>query len=164
MADLILIRSSSLNPYENLGLEEYLTTHTKPCQCILYLWQNAPTVVIGRNQNCWAECRLDAMKEDGVLLARRLSGGGAVYHDLGNVNFTFMARTPLYSVERHLDVILTALSYLGIRGEKTGRNDLTVQGKKFSGNAFYRQGEYCCHHGTLLLDTDAGAMGRYLAV
>lgn len=162
--DLAVIRSPGTDPYRNLGLEEYLTTHTLPGQCILYLWQNSPTVVIGRNQNCWAECCLDAMEKDGVLLARRLSGGGAVYHDLGNINFTFMAQPPVYNVSRHLDVILTALSFLGITAEKTGRNDLTIQGRKFSGNAFYRKGEFCCHHGTLLIHADTQAMGRYLSV
>lgn len=161
---LTVIHASGTSPYENLGLEQYLTSRPEPGQCILYLWQNRPTVVIGRNQNVWAECRLDAMEADGVLLARRLSGGGAVYHDLGNLNFTFIARSSLYSIPRHLEVILTALSMLGIFGEISGRNDLTVNGKKFSGNAFFQSGEFCCHHGTLLVDTDLSAMSRYLNV
>ena len=162
--DLVVIRTAHTSPYENLGLEQYLTGQAAPGQCILYLWQNCPTVVIGRNQNVWAECRPEAMEEDGVLLARRLSGGGAVYHDLGNLNFTFIARSALYSVPRHLEVILKSLSLLGIPGEISGRNDLTVRGRKFSGNAFYRSGDFCCHHGTLLVDADLTAMSRYLSV
>ena len=162
--DLVVIRTAHTSPYENLGLEQYLTGQAAPGQCILYLWQNRPTVVIGRNQNVWAECRPEAMEEDGVLLARRLSGGGAVYHDLGNLNFTFIARSALYSVPRHLEVILKSLSLLGIPGEISGRNDLTVRGRKFSGNAFYRSGDFCCHHGTLLVDADLTAMSRYLCV
>ena len=162
--DLVVIRTAHTSPYENLGLEQYLTGQAAPGQCILYLWQNRPTVVIGRNQNVWAECRPEAMEEDGVLLARRLSGGGAVYHDLGNLNFTFIARSALYSVPRHLEVILKSLSLLGIPGEISGRNDLTVRGRKFSGNAFYRSGDFCCHHGTLLVDADLTAMSRYLSV
>ena len=148
--DLVVIRTAHTSPYENLGLEQYLTGQAAPGQCILYLWQN--------------ECRPEAMEEDGVLLARRLSGGGAVYHDLGNLNFTFIARSALYSVPRHLEVILNSLSLLGIPGEISGRNDLTVRGRKFSGNAFYRSGDFCCHHGTLLVDADLTAMSRYLSV
>lgn len=151
-------------PYRNLAVEEYLTLHTEPDECILYLWQNQRSVIIGKNQNCWKECRVERLKEDGGFLVRRLSGGGAVFHDLGNLNFTFCARRENYDTARQLQVILDAVKSLGIRAEKTGRNDVTVDGRKFSGNAFYRSGDFCCHHGTLLVDVDREAMSRYLHV
>lgn len=161
---LTWIETRNTWPYRNLAMEEYMTCHTAPGECILFLWQNRRTVVIGRNQNCWKECRVSALEEDGGFLARRLSGGGAVFHDMGNLNFTFMARRPDYDVDRQLQVIITALESLGIHSQKTGRNDVAADGRKFSGNAFYRTGQFCCHHGTLLLDVDKEQMAAYLNV
>lgn len=159
-----LIRAGGMDPYANLALEEYLTFHVEEGQVILYLWQNRNTVVIGRNQNAWAECRAEEMKRDGVLLARRPSGGGAVYHDAGNLNFSFIARKADYSVDRQISVLLAAAESFGIRAEKSGRNDVTVDGYKISGNAFYQSGDYCCHHGTLLLSVKKDKMAGYLNV
>lgn len=152
------------NPYHNLAVEEYLTTHVKKDELIVYLWQNEHTIVIGRNQNAWQECRVGEFEQSGGKIVRRLSGGGAVYHDLGNLNFTFCVQKADYDVERQLNVILAAVQSLGINAEKTGRNDIAINGKKFSGNAFYKTGKYCYHHGTLLLDADTEKMVRYLNV
>ncbi len=161
---LRFIQSAGVDPYRNLALEEWLLTHCGAEECILYLWQNQKTVVLGRNQNAWKECRVERLEADGGHLVRRLSGGGAVYHDLGNLNFTFLVQKPHYSVERQLSVILQAVQSLGIRAEKSGRNDLHIEGRKFSGNAFYRQGQRCYHHGTLMVDVNEGALAAYLSV
>lgn len=161
---LFVYRTENKIPYQNLALEEYLTLHTEPEECILFLWQNQHTVVIGKNQNCWKECKVNDLEEDGGYLVRRLSGGGAVYHDLGNLNFTFCVRRQNYDVSRQMDVILEAVRSFGIDAEKTGRNDITVNGRKISGNAFYKSGDYCYHHGTLLVSADKEIMSRYLNV
>lgn len=156
--------NASLNPYHNLAVEEYLMMHTGDSELIVYLWQNEHTIVIGRNQNVWQECKVSEFTKDGGRIVRRLSGGGAVYHDLGNLNFTFCVKKVDYDVDKQLEVILTAVQLLGINARKTGRNDITIEGRKFSGNAFYRTGQYCYHHGTLLLDADTEKMVQYLNV
>lgn len=151
-------------PYLNLALEEYLLENVSENQCILYLWQNEKTVVIGRNQNLWKECKVNKLKADGGYPVRRLSGGGAVFHDLGNLNFTFLVRKKHYDVDKQLEVILKALKNLGIPAMKSGRNDMIVKGRKFSGNAFYLDGSFCYHHGTLLVDVNMDDLSKYLKV
>lgn len=158
-----LLCSDSFDPYYNLALEEYLLSQVKPGSVILYLWQNAQTVVIGCNQNAWAECRISLLQDEAGHLARRLSGGGAVYHDLGNLNFTFLCREEDYDLSKQLSVIQSACSLAGIHAEFSGRNDLLTDGRKFSGNAFYHGKGAAYHHGTLLIDTDMEKLGRYLS-
>lgn len=156
-----IIYSASTNPHYNLALEELLYENVNG-YC-LYLWQNKNTVVIGRNQNAWKECRIDELEAEGGRLARRSSGGGAVFHDMGNLNFTFIAPADGYNVERQLGVIIKAVQSLGIKASFTGRNDIvTESGAKFSGNAFRQNKTAGMHHGTLLVNVDMAKLGRYL--
>ena len=161
---LKIIRTDNTNPYENLALEEHLTMNVGEDEVLLYLWQNAHTVVIGRNQNPWRECDVEAVKRDKVYLARRMSGGGAGYHDMGNLNFTFIARDELFDIEKQTDVILLACRLLGISAEKTGRNDLTVEGRKFSGHAYFSTGGCNYHHGTIMMKVNPDDLNKYLRV
>lgn len=159
-----IVVSTSVDPYYNLSLEEYLLNNVGEDEVILYLWQNANTVVIGRNQNPWKECKCKELELNDGKIARRLSGGGAVYHDLGNLNFTFVASEALYNLEKQLKVILKAAQKEGIDAQFSGRNDIEVNGKKFSGNAFYFTKTSAYHHGAILIDTDISKLGSYLQV
>lgn len=159
------IRLHSKSPYVNLAVEEFLFTHTE--DDVFMLWQNAPTVVIGKNQNAYAEVDLPYIRENGISLARRITGGGAVYHDGGNINFTFITGS---EAAKPLDYayftrpIVEALSALGLTCEQSGRNDLLADGKKISGNAQCTKNGRTLHHGTLLFDSDTETMSSALRI
>jgi lipoate-protein ligase A len=159
-----IVSSSSKDPWFNLSMEEELLNSLNKNQVILFLWQNENTVVIGKNQNPWRECKFKELEADGGKLARRLSGGGAVFHDLGNLNFTLIMDKKLYDLERQLQVILDSVKSFGILAEFSGRNDLVVQGKKFSGNAYYFDEDRAYHHGTILVHSDLSKLAKYLKV
>ena len=158
----LILNETSLDPVHNLAVESTLLANAKRGECVLYLWQNQNTVVIGRNQDAWRECRIAELIAEGGTLVRRPTGGGAVFHDLGNLNFSFILPQRDYSVPRQLSVIMDALRMFGLHAEATGRNDVTLDGLKFSGNAFLQQGSFLLHHGTLLVDADMQKMSRYL--
>lgn len=158
--------SNSTNPWFNLATEDWLFQEKLDSDHILFLWRNQETVVIGRSQNPWAECHLEKMQEDGVLLARRQSGGGAVFHDLGNTNFTFISRKNHYDKHKNLQIILAALKQFGINAIASGRNDLVIEleneTRKISGSAFKEKMDRAFHHGTLLINTDLNKLPNYL--
>lgn len=157
-----MLESHSTDPYYNLALEQCLFDSIKSGDAAMYLWQNQNTVVIGRNQNAWRECRCELLASEGGRLARRSSGGGAVFHDLGNLNFTFAAAADRYALARQLGVIQAALAMAGIHAQLSGRNDITVEGRKVSGNAFQHGQGRSLQHGTLLVAVDMEKLSRYL--
>lgn len=164
MKRIQVIVSDQYDPFLNRAVEQYLTEQQEEGIVTLYLWKNQKTVVIGYNQNPYAECNVQLLLDEGGHLMRRGTGGGAVYHDLGNINFSFIADRKLYDVRRQLAVVQKALSAWGLDTEISGRNDLTCRGRKFSGNAFAKGQVNNLHHGTLLIKTDGAMMQRYLIV
>lgn len=159
---LEVYKSQKTNPYVNLGIEKHLLNRVDEGTIILYLWQNKNTVVIGKNQNPWAECSVSFVEKDGGYIARRESGGGAVYHDLGNVNFTFISSKENMDVSRNMQIIQKACEKVGVKTEISGRNDILADGKKFSGNAFYNTKDKAYHHGTILVSADKEKMQKIL--
>ena len=156
------ICSENTSPYYNLALERSLFDFVDEDTVILYLWQNSHTIVIGKNQNAYAECKVDEFINDGGNLARRPSGGGAVYHDLGNLNFSIICKESIAKEHTYQRIVKEALRFFGIVSEFNGRNDLTVDDKKFSGNAFYVKDDVLCQHGTILINSDFKELSKYL--
>lgn len=161
---LQIILGKQYNPYINLAIESILLDNYLKNTISLFLWKNQQTVVIGTNQNPYSECNVDTLLNEGGHLARRRTGGGAVYHDLGNLNFSFIADKDLYDVKRQMTVIQRALLNYGLETEVSGRNDISYQGRKFSGNAFAKTKFQGLHHGTILIKTDGEKLQKYLKV
>jgi len=159
---LLLIEADSTDVYVNQATEEYLLRNLADGDTVLFLWQNARCVVCGHNQSIADECRETALVASGGKVARRISGGGAVYHDLGNLNFSFIAAEKDYSLAKQLEVIRRAVASFGLNAEKSGRNDLTVDGRKFSGNAFAKVGAHKLHHGTIMVSLNVEDAAKYL--
>jgi lipoate-protein ligase A len=159
---LRILKSAVTNPWFNLATEDWIFQALDPQSHTLFLWRNSETVVIGRSQNPWVECKTDKMVEDDVFLARRQSGGGAVFHDLGNTNFTFLSPKADYDQDVNFTIIINALKKLGVDATLSGRNDMQVGDKKISGSAFKHSVDRSFHHGTLLVNADMQKLSDYL--
>ena len=155
------------DPRINLAIEEYLIKSVAPKEEILMFYINKPSIIIGRNQNTIQEINVDYVQEHDIIVVRRLSGGGAVYHDLGNLNFSFIApNSPgnFHNFRKFTQPVIKVLMKMGVPAELSGRNDILADGKKISGNAQYVSGPRMVSHGTLLWNTDLSVVGEALRV
>ena len=166
---LYIIKSLNTDVYENIALEfsmfkeaERKFKEQKITNSILFLWTNDKTIVLGRNQNAYRECNIDYCNKNKIKISRRFTGGGAVYHDKGNLNYTFISSPDIYNIKNNYKIIQKALLNSGIESELSGRNDLTAQGRKFSGNAFYNSKYASMHHGTLLINSKSYDISKAL--
>ena len=163
---MIYLESPSADAAFNLALEEYVFQKMPRDREYFMLWQNSDAVIIGKHQNVWEEVNLPFIREHRIPVIRRLSGGGAVFHDMGNLNFTYIVNgdDPNMAMERFAGPLLLACREFGIKAEITGRNDITADGKKFSGNARYQEDGRIMHHGTILIRSDLEKMAQALTV
>jgi len=164
---MIYIKNEDNRPQFNLALEQYVFENLDQFDEIFLLWINEPSIIVGKNQNTIEEINLDYIKENGINVVRRLSGGGAVYHDYGNLNYTIISKSnesSAFNFETFSRPVIEVLGQLGINAEFTGRNDITIGGQKFCGNAQYMKKGRVLHHGAMLFDTDLTVLGDALKV
>ena len=160
------LRNNSTDPHYNMSFDEYCLERFPSDDTVFFLWRNAPSVIIGRNQNAYAEVNLPYLEANGIKLARRVTGGGAVYHDLQNLNYTIVGRSA--DLDRdfpgYLHLMLDALRALGVPAEMTGRNDIVVEGRKVSGYAKRVYKDRLMVHGTLMYNVDIATLTKALSV
>lgn len=162
---MVYIYNQGQGSFFNMALEEYLFYERSDIRPILLLWQNENTIVVGRNQNTISEIDVEYVREKNIDVVRRLTGGGAVYHDKGNLNFTYITKENAmeqFNFEPFIKNIVNTLDYFGVKSEYTGRNDITIQGKKFSGNAQARHKNSLMHHGTIMYDSNLSVLSKCL--
>lgn len=159
---MLFVANNNNDPRTNLALEEFLLRHAPVEEMLFLFYINAPSVILGRNQNAFEEVDPDYLAANGIQLVRRLSGGGTVYHDLGNLNFSFISpeRDDLHNFAKFTGPIVAALAQLGIRAELRNRSSLFVGNEKISGNAQYASRGRVLSHGTLLFDADLAQLNR----
>jgi lipoate---protein ligase len=160
---MLIIRRHNTDPWFNLATEEFVLKNFE--EDSFMLWRNAPSIIVGKHQNTLAEINLDYVKKNNIKVVRRLSGGGAVFHDLGNINFTFIKKGDngnLIDFKKYTEPILEVLLKMGINARFEGRNDLTIDGKKFSGNAEHIWKNRVLHHGTLLFSAHMANLSEAL--
>ena len=164
---MIYIRNNDNRPEFNLALEEYVFKELTQFEEIFLLWVNKPAIIVGKNQNTIEEINLDYIKENDISVVRRLSGGGAVYHDYGNLNYTIISKNDdsvAFNFEAFSKPVIEVLDSLGVKAEFTGRNDIVIGEQKFCGNAQYMQKDRVLHHGAILFDVDLNVLTNALKV
>lgn len=161
---MLFILSDSFDPYYNLAAEEFLMKELD--EEIFMLWRNDNSIIIGRNQNTLAEINYDYVKAENIRVVRRMTGGGAVYHDMGNINFTFIvnSESDFSNYDKFTQPVIGFLRSLGVEASLSGRNDLVIGDKKISGNAQYMHKGRMLHHGTLLYNASQNKLANALAV
>jgi len=162
---MLIIKRHNNDPYFNIAAEEYFLKEFT--EDIFMLWRNEPAIIVGKHQNTLSEINVDYVKENNIKVVRRLTGGGAVFHDLGNLNFTFIQSGRDHTrndFRKYTEPILEVLLKLGIDARFEGRNDLTIEGRKFSGNAETVWKNRVLHHGTLLFSATMTDLSQALKV
>ena len=163
---MIIIDSPSHDAYFNIALEEYLL-YNYPTEDIFLLYINSPSIIVGKFQNTLAEINLDYVKDNNIKVVRRMSGGGTVYHDLGNLNFSFhtlLGGNDFMDFSKFTEPVVKILNELNVPAKLEGRNDLLVEGRKFSGNAKLARNGKMIQHGTILFDSDMSVLGDALKI
>ncbi len=161
---LEVFHSVFTDPYYNLALEEYLLQRVKEGMIILYLWRNDNAIILGQNQNPYLQCNIEYVNYEKIRIARRLSGGGTVFHDMGNLNCTVLCAKQDFNKEIYFQILFAALARLGIQAKQSGRNDIVANGAKISGTAFYSDGHACYQHGCILINSNLEKMFQCLKV
>lgn len=157
-----IIISTEIDPYLNQSIEEMLFNQAERSPLTLFIWRNRDSVVFGKHQIPWIECDVMKACQENVRLVRRTSGGGAVYHDLGNINFSFIACRKEFNLEKNFSIVIEALKDAGIEAHKNQRGDILVNGFKISGSAYRCSSKAALHHGTLLVSSNLQRLKKFL--